>query len=687
MSQGWTAPTKHVVREAYLDWGRTLAFRRDKLMPQRPDGGIPYAPVFVRLNTGVDPLAARVALRDLIADSESPLLMDDAEAKMLGARIQRPLELSGLPDEYMIYRRLGTSDSAHATVFTVLDTGTPVYMPLAVSRPDAPDPVPPTPRKGAPIVAIIDDGIGFLNARFRRRTAQGDHESRFHALWLQALEQLAPTPRGALSGRVLDRIDINQMIATGDERACYAAVNAALYAKEARDETAYATTHGTHVLDLAAGADPDSADDPVRDWPLLGVQLPPEAIDDTSGTCFESYLVMGLRWILRQARQIDVAAPVIVNLSLGVLAGPKDGSRFAEYQVAREAAHWEQVTGQPVRIVWAFGNGYRSSQVARLTFDGVDQTARNLHWRVQPQDETASFVEIHVRGAQSSALKVALSTPDGQPCDLLEMDAGMIRSLRDTEGNDLARIYHVPERRFDSQTTCPAHYVLALAPTRGTKNGEPEASPGAWRIDAQCSEPADVLVQVQRDDAMRGGAAHGRQSYLDHADAFVWDPARAAYVAPATTGPITDAGCHNALVTAPSRQVFCVGAARRTGQVPEQSAVNYHAAAFSGQGADWSVPGPTAATIIGEGAFFGGVRAAGTLSGSTRRLSGTSAAAGQMSRALGLSASRIVQNKGNGTSTQMDDLDPQTVGLIDTASPDPRLGAAIVVLPEDLPAC
>ncbi|SMX41014.1 S8 family serine peptidase [Maliponia aquimaris] len=686
ITQDWTAPRPHAFRDAYLDWSRLIGMRRDMLPPERPDGGPEYAPVFVRLKPGATATATRAALLAQVEDAVSPLLMDSTEMAFLRGRIDDPEALAGLPDEYMLYRRMGTPDSDHASLFEVLDTGMPVEIDTAGPLPEPPAPVPPSPTPGAPIVAIIDDGIGFLNARFCRSMTDGGLRSRFHGLWLQALEQHADRPRGAVSGRVLDTGAIDTLLAQGDERAAYAAINDALFAPGTRRETAYATTHGTHVLDLAAGAEPGDASDPARDWPLLGVQLPAETIDDTSGTWFESYLVLGLRWILRQARQVDATAPVIVNVSLGVLAGPKDGSRFVEYQMAREARLWETVTGQPVRLVWAFGNSYRSSQVACFGFDGTSETPQAITWRAQPDDETASFVEIHLRGAASDKLTVGLTSPEGRDSGLATLHPGEIRSLERPDGAALARIYHVPARRCDGDTTCSAHYVLALAPTRGQKPDEPEARAGAWRIALRCADKADVLVQVQRDDAIRGSEVRGRQSYLDHRAAYDWDPLRAAYVAPGA-GPITDDGCHSALVTAPARQVLAVGAARQVGIDPATEIGAYRPAAYSGQGAPWSVEGPTAATVAGIGAFFGGVRAAGTLTGSTRRLAGTSAAAGRMTRALALSAALITENAAKPGTWQIDDLDPDKVGLIPTGGLHARLGEAVIDLPEALPAC
>lgn len=677
MSHVWKEPAEHSFRDAYLDWSRLIEMRRAMLPPARPDRGTEYAPLFVRLTQSEDMQAQRESLDALVQDVDSAFVMDLVELAALQARIANQQDLAKLPDEYMLFRRVGTPDAPQADLFEVIDSGMPIQLDAAGPLPEPPAPIPPSPNPGKPIVAILDDGIGFLNARFCRADDDGTRRTRFHALWLQALDQQDTPPKGTVAGRILGANDINDLLSDRDERASYAALNTALYPDEPRDETAFDTTHGTHVLDLAAGADPADSDDPVRDWPLLGVQLPPETIDDTSGTWFESYLVMGLRWILRQAQDVDPKAPVIVNISLGVLAGPKDGSRFVEYQIAREARTWEAATGQPVRVVWAFGNGFGSDQVAR--FYAADDP-QEITWRVQPDDETASFVEIHVRDGTSEAIEIGLTTPDGAGSGPRALQPGETQSLERPDGAALARIYHVPSRRLDADTVCAAHFVLALAPTRGQKNAEPEAPSGAWLLSVKT--PSEALVQVQRDDAIRGAMARGRQSYLDDAGAYGWDAARAAYVGTGA-GPITDAGSHNAFVTAECRQVFCVGAALRSKRSAQSAPENFRPAGYTGQGSDWSVHGPTVATVIGLGAFAPGIRAAGTLSGSTRRLAGTSAAAGRLTRALALSADRIIANARRPTSTKLDDIDPAFLILIE--APDPRLGDAIVDLPEPLP--
>ncbi len=686
MGLSWTGSQQAHFRDAYLDWSRLLKIRKDALHPQRPLLGTEYEPVFVRLVAPADPadpVAPRSALRDAIDNGSDVLLMDPHERALLDARIADGAYLDGLADEYALYRRYGTSDQDHRTLFEVLDTGVPVEI---VTRPAASrtseGTLPAGSGSGAPIVALIDDGIGFLNARFRK---PGAAHTRFDAVWLQALE--TDSAGDITAGRVLERQAIDDMIASGVEQDAYDALNAQVFPREGHRSTSASTSHGTHVLDLAAGADPEG-DDPARDWPLLGVQLPPDAIEDTSGTRFESYLVQGLRWILRRARAIDASAPVIVNLSLGILAGPKDGTRFAEYQVAREAALWQAATGQPVRIVWAFGNSYRSDLVARFAYpEATARTATDeaLTWRVQPGDQTASYIEIHSRG-NAAGLEIALTAPDGTASGFQPMQTGQIRSL-EADGKAVARLYHVAEQPYGNGQTRPAHHVVALAPTEARKAAEPQAEAGAWTVAVRHKGvPAcEIILQTQRDDALRGFRTQARQAYFDAPDGYLWDEELLAHVRLSEAGPITYDGTHNALASVAARQVFSVGAAQISMRDPQDAAANYRPGRYTSAGAEWSVPGPTAATVADEGAFLSGVCGAGTMSGSARYLSGTSAAAGRLSRALALSARKITRTPGG--SSQTGDFNRTANALIPVpADLANRLGAFIVEPPAHRPA-
>lgn len=664
----WTDSADAAFQDSYLDWSETLRTRRGAA----DMSGDRFEPIFVRL-TGQDARAALVALLDA---PSGDLRMDPHERAFLDARMAATDPYQGMDDCYALYRRFGVPDADHAAVFTVMDTGVPVQLRQGTIAATPPS-LPKSDMPGQPIVAVVDDAIGFLNARFRK-----GNRSRVHGVWLQALERGDHATGGVAAGSVLTREQIDALLDQDEDTA---------YARLFEDHlTAASATglwrsvwHGTHVLDLAGGADPG---DVAENWPLLAVQLPPEAIEDTSGTRAESYLVQGVRWILRNAQQIDPTAPVIINLSLGIVAGAKDGSRFAEWQIAREAAQWEAATGQKVRVVWAFGNAYRDNLIGGFGFDaaeGRSDAERALTWRVQPDDQSANYCEIRTHGAASDAILVSLTEPDGTQSGFQTMAPGQVRSLV-RRGKAVARIYHVPERRYTDDETSPAHYVVATAPTDAFDLTEPRADAGPWRIGLRYDgdEALHVSLQIQRDDALRGHRGQARQSYLDDPCAYAWDDVWQQHTGLSRDGAIRHEGSHSAFASALGRQVFTVGAARRDDRNGGWDIAEYRASDYSAEGADWAASGPTLSVPVDGGPFQSGVMGAGRVSGTVRFSNGTSAAAGRLSRALALSATEIGNSSASGTPS--DDLNRNAVRMIAATPGDAsRLGAFVVEMPDE----
>lgn len=640
MSLRWTAVTPAEIRDACLDFAWLTRQRRHPV----PTGPL-HEPIFIRLRG--EPEAARAALLTAVSDPADPLVMEPHELAVLTARCADPATDAGLPDEYALYRELGTPDPDAAGFYQVLDTGFPVALTEAPAMAAAPAPVAAPAASGQPIVALIDDGIAFLNARFRKEGA-----TRFHAVWLQALEQ-AGSPGTARSGEVLGRAQIDALLdGLVDEASVYAEINSRLIRREAHRSTEHAASHGTHMLDLAAGADPFDAGDPVRDWPLLAVQLPPQAIADTSGILMESYMVMAMRWILRRAAEIDPTAPVLVNLSMGIAAGPKDGTRFAEYQIAREARLWEEVKEQPVRVIWSFGNGFEDRLTARLRFAAGAETEQQIDWIVQPGDQTESYLELRPGPGQTlDGLEIALVPPGGPASGFVPMRPGTCRDL--LEGcAPVARISHVARRRLGGGVIQPAHLVVALAPT-DCADPEPLAPAGRWQVICRHSgaAPLDLHLQIQRDDSLTGYRPRARQSYFDSPEGYDWHPDRQDHSALAPDCAIRHDGTLNALASASGRQIVTAGAARHD---PVRGTL--WPAPYSAAGADWCLPMPTVAALVDRGPGLTGLAGTGTTSGSSRAFNGTSAAAARITRALGLSADRIRRNRLVPGSTQLSDF-------------------------------
>ncbi|SFQ59764.1 Subtilase family protein [Roseivivax halotolerans] len=520
-----------------------------------------------------------------------------------------------------------------------------------------------TGRGTTPIIAAIDDGIGYLNARFRRSLS----ETRIEKIWLQSEPRgdthgvVEPLPDVRI-GQVLTRRDIDRELATGlDEDHLYRMRNAGLLPRDVRHSTDHRAAHGTHVLDLAAGAE-CTGDDPLRDLPILAVQLPPAAIAETSGRKTEGYVAIGLRWIVTEAMRASTCdgRPVVVNLSLGALGGPGDETAFLAEWCSSEIARYERLTGGRLQIVAAYGNARLDQLVARKEVCADAPLA--LDWRIQPDDRTASFLELRAPGG-GAGKRVSVTVPDPRiaPLVLDWPDAGQVRLLQRGR-HVIAALYSV------SAPAGGACLVLAVAPTARWDDGA-LAPAGAWKLSVESAASALVTAEVLRDDTPYGFRPRGRQSYLD-APGWDWDAELGGNAAPAFGNPISRQGTAVAYAGATSAMLWFVSAAGpATGQPGAHIASRYSAEGISSLGRPGQSVGPTLSARGDDGVFLTGQRASGVLTGSVARFSGTSVAAPRVSRAL---ASLWARQGGSG------DPEADLMAILgDTPPlprPDPRLG-------------
>lgn len=518
---------------------------------------------------------------------------------------------------------------------------------------------------GVPVAAVIDDGIGFLNARFRA----GRAETRIRAVWLQAADALSAGD--VVCGQVLTGPEIDAHLATGAAEAeVYAQVNRVLYPVIDGASTNRRVAHGTHVLDLAAGAAPQGHD-PLRRVPILAVQLPPRSVRETAGRRLETYLVQGLRWLLaealRQAQGTDVP-PLVVNISLGSLAGPGDSHAFLADWLRHEVARHARLSGGGrLRLVIAYGNARLSRLVARGELR-LSQPME-LIWRVSPDDHSSSHLEIRADASMIRGLHLTLTPPPGAGLPTLEVPWPAPGTGWKLAG-PLAAVSSV----LDPGGTAQLH--VALGPTEGLP-GLPACPPGGWRIALRTTEaePVRVTARVQRDDTPQGYRRLGRQSWLDHPQGWEWDPDQRGYLAPrgaadAPGCPVTREGSSVAYAGADDPAILFVAAARPVTGAPGQ----LRPAAYSAEGARYLVrpgesPGPTLAARGDDGVSLTGRRAAGVLSGSVARLSGTSVAAPEVTRALLLHFLATPPAEQSAAAERI-----ALSGRADWGAPDPRMG-------------
>lgn len=648
----WTKKNEpFLLTSAFQDWSRTLT-AQEQTEAQRKVPQSFIEPVVLKLIVGEVFKTIEEARNWLErAVLERKFLMDPFEREVLTTRIERaqkydmerPISNSeGVVEIYTLYNLIddllvgGIDKEELKGRAEILEIGPAIpFSPGKVQR-DGRQIEPVTaPRRAAignrktPIVAVIDDGIGFLNNRFRTGPVEpwGATKTRFHAVWLQAMDTIAIPQFGSFyvySGQVLhaDEIDDN-MLSLGaalDEEAVYRRLNEQVVKPGRHRSTEYSFTHGTHILDVAAGADPGKGE-VAEDWPLLAVQLPSEAVDNTAGTQLEPSIIQGVRWILAQAEMINDESPVIINVSFGTMAGPKDGTKAIEYLITRQLEEWQTDTGRCARVIFSNGNARLRRQVARCKVDPMK--AQDLTWRLQPDDHSACFAEIRPDDAdQLTDLKIGLTSPSGTVLTPVALPPRTFRQFTDEQGRAIARLYHVPELPLNNAETTPAYYLFATAPTADGMTARIEN--GGWSIriiNDGDSGPIVLRAEIQRGETPIGYRLNGRQSYFDDPEAFGWEVEVQDYSVPQP--PITREGTHSSFTTAVKRSqlVACVGAA----QGPSLKAARY-----SGEGSSWTVDGPNVAAVADDAPGGRGVIAAGTYSGSTRQLNGSSVAAAKV---------------------------------------------------------
>jgi hypothetical protein len=473
-------------------------------------------------------------------------------------------------------------------------------------------------RPGGPaIVAVVDDAVGFLHRRFRR----ADGRSRFDAVWLMA----PPVVPGGPRGRVIDRDGIHALAAAGCEASAYASVMAGLFPPQVPRGLMRATTHGTHVADLAAGATPGTMDG----IDLLAACLPPLALRDTTGGAWEGDLILALHWIVGRALALSAACkagprPLVINLSLGMSAGPKDGTGRVQRAMAEALAVYEATCGGPARATLPFGNDHRTRQVALVA--PAPGVPGSVGWQIPPDDRLGARMLVRAAGP----VGLMLVPPGGGTGAAVDLAPGTTAEVMH-RGRAVAVV-----RAHPAGPGLARSYDIAVLPTRRDGIG-PVAPAGRWELsvlrDQAAADPL-VSLQVQRGDTPPGQRPFGRQSSLVHPACHGFDPETRDWSHPGA-GPVTRSGSHSALVTVQDRRVFAMAAA---GARPAAPGRGPHLARYSAAGsADpaWTVrQGPDACAPSDASPNRPGVVAAGTRSGAAARLAGTSVAAPALARLL-----------------------------------------------------
>ncbi len=386
-----------------------------------------------------------------------------------------------------------------------------------------------------PIVGIIDDGVAYLNQRFQDQ-GQG---TRIQFLWDQNSVPNDPTTadlsdaekESSEHGRLFLKSKIDELIQecyTGD--ATYPTMEERIYTRENTLGLTRTVSHGTHLLDIAAGESPDTV--PMHhDKEIVAVQLPQpdRKFSDTSGNWLKISAYQALQFLILAANQVSalnrpmrpepVERDLVVNLSFGNLAGPHDGSSVLERGIdflIESAPELPNLKSVSVHI--AAGN-QRQAQCYAKTQITKDNPAK-FHWKILPDDTTPSFLELWFDDAVNQQdLSIEIIPPvESSVANINETEflvsSGFCHVLKDSRTQTVVCTCLSLEKDKNA-TGDKAMALVAVAPT-SLGSSTAHAPAGVWEvvIHNTGNTPSDVSAWIQRDDSSSGAPVRGRQSYF-----------------------------------------------------------------------------------------------------------------------------------------------------------------------------
>lgn len=492
----------------------------------------------------------------------------------------------------------------------------------------------PDPAKAC-IIGVIDDAIPFAHQSL---TLTGNM-SRVAAVWMQDARFRDTVgidlPTGA-EWRGAQLSCLLTDLASGvipDEDAVYRRTGAVDMTRTVIPSGAFEHGHGASVATLAAGFSPD--DPQARNRPVIAVCLPPRIIADSTGVLAAVPILAGVLFIINRARRLcrfiearrktpgdPVRLPVVINISLGLTAGPRDGSTLFEQFM--DAVSRDGVPGLgPVHFVFPAGNHRQARLRARL------RPGQPIAWRLPPDDATISAIEIWgpPRNAGPSgpgtALQVTVKPPGMAEATTAFTAPWQFSILSDAGGKAIARAYYHPHLMRDGRWR-DGIVVIAL-PTRPERPGEDYGPPGEWQITVPGdAPPGDYDLSAQRDEVIRGYRGGARQSWFHDPDYRSHDPAGRPILTDAGNGGNSKVIRDDTVNTyATGERPLRAGAAHgRSGQTAP------YAALLKG-----GMPGDCRAPVDRSPAA-GGMTVRGRDSGGFGLASGTSLAAPQLARWL-----------------------------------------------------
>lgn len=512
----------------------------------------------------------------------------------------------------------------------------------------------PPARKPKAIIGVIDDGLPFAHRSFLNT----EGKTRISHCWLQSghATPTASVPFGReFVNAEID--DLRQQFPT-DERQLYRHAKATVPdMEELGSHLMRHTTHGAHVLGLAAGNSSLFPDHPLEDDILIiGVQLPNTIAWDTSGFGKEMYMLSALHYIFERARRIaehfqSPELPLVVNFSYGWSAGRHDGN--SEMAVAIEELLKLRREDQPAtEIVMPIGNNFQSRMHGRFSEQDFDGDKLSVQWHLQPDDRTSSYLEIWLpKSLDPAGYKVTLTAPDrpGSPAPT-SIDVSPDMELSGQDDGDPRRFEEIElngdvigQMSADKHRGSRWRIMIALIPTIYRRDVARKAPSGTWTVEVSRStksekldEGEDIMMWLQRDDDPSDLKTHGRQSYLitpkSPQASQPAPPKSPVRRYPANVPNVSGFGATNAVGTSPSTTRVS-GYVLQSGRPSDYSGAGGVKELQDGSYVSWG-PQPEVSAVTDFSRIKPGIWSIGTTSGTRSKLIGTSAAAPTVARLM-----------------------------------------------------
>ncbi|MCR9136246.1 MAG: hypothetical protein NXI27_09630 [Alphaproteobacteria bacterium] len=549
-------------------------------------------------------------------------------------------------------------------------------------------PVPNAKDASLVITAIIDDGIPFAHTNFR---TVDNARTRVDFCWAQGAttpvrNELAESRSGKTTtvpfGREYAAPDINELLQQykEDEDALYGAAGLLSEPGAPLKPLSRMQSHGAHVLDALSGNWPLASEEQCR---IIAVDLPSSASWDASGFGTDMFVLSAMHYIFKRADDIEkafnnangtnVRARLVVNLSYGFTGGPHDGSSLIE--AALHEMIEQRRRSAPTALTMPSGNTFLEnlhSVVMDKHFAATDKNAdreATLRWKLAPDDRTSSFLEIWLPPElPSSNIEITVESPTGSKCRMRGKKhndkSPTCTGICDQKDILASAGIKVGRLTLDRYRRGKERFMIALAPTAAClPQGLPAAPSGNWIVRLKkmsananaigpmngraknSSRVKDVGIDcyIQHDISYGQGNTGARQSYFVDDQDIPYNRQGGFNQVDSVEGLRPDRnrgrkaklrrfGSINGMATAPSTIVVggYVEATAKASVYSSARALRYrgpYSIDRLGKGVDISA-------VTERSQWHPGIIGAGTRSGITVALRGTSSAAPQVARQL-----------------------------------------------------